>query len=110
MAYNRSPLPRQSSPALKNELLIAVGGHAFIDLPHSDTRPLRSVPMRDEGGQPVDNDLIEGQEVEILAWRPQAREGLAYQVRRLIDGREWWMLARYLRKSRLPVKPVEAKR
>jgi hypothetical protein len=38
--------------------------------------------------------------VEILAWNPQAREGLAYQVRRLTDRKVWWVRALYLRRAR----------
>jgi len=55
--------------------------------------------MTDAAGQRLANDLADGQEVEILSWRPRAREGLTYQIRRLSDGTEWWIAAVYLRRS-----------
>jgi hypothetical protein len=54
--------------------------------------------MTDDAGSPLGNDLSDGQEVEILSWRPRSREGLAYQIRRLSDGKEWWIAAIYLRR------------
>jgi len=58
--------------------------------------------MTDRTGQPMANDLIDGQEVEILSWRPKAREGVTYQVRRTADGSEWWIGVGYLRRAREP--------
>jgi hypothetical protein len=105
MGFYRSPLPRQSSGSFKNELLVGIGRHAFVNLAQSGTQPAQSAPMSDDRGRPVENDLRDGQEVEILAWRPQSREGLAYQIRRLSDGREWWLAALYLRKLSAPARP-----
>jgi hypothetical protein len=51
----------------------------------------------DANGQPLANDLVDGEPVEILSWRPRSREGLVYQVRRTTDGRECWIGAQYLR-------------
>jgi hypothetical protein len=34
------------------------------------------------------------------SWRPRAREGVAYQVRRSTDGSEWWLAFTYLRRLR----------
>ena len=99
MAYNRSPLPRQSAPSLRNELVLAVGGRAYINLPDPDPRRAGYVPMLGDDPTPNETGLSEGQEVEILAWRPQARHGLSYQVRRLADGRQCWLLSRYLSKT-----------
>ena len=53
----------------------------------------------DANGQPLANDLADGQQVEIVSWRPRSREGLLYQVRRLADGSEWWIGANYLRRQ-----------
>jgi len=58
------------------------------------------VPLIDSSGNPLPNDLADGQEVEIVSWRPRSREGLAYQIRRLGDGSEWWIGAGYLRRQR----------
>jgi hypothetical protein len=57
------------------------------------------VPLTDNTGRPLANDLSDGQQVEIVSWRPRSREGLMYQVRRVLDGSEWWIEARYLRKQ-----------
>jgi hypothetical protein len=76
-----------------------VGWHAFINWSGTPGRH-DPVPMSDAHGERIDNDLTDGQEVEILAWNPQAREGLAYQVRRLTDRKVWWVRALYLRRAR----------
>ena len=97
MAFYKAQ-PREKALSFKNQLLLAIGGHAFVHLP--DT-------VRGDFGPMVDNpaakaaahDLRDGQEVEILAWRPRSPLGLAYQIRRLSDGREWWVEALYLRKQ-----------
>lgn len=99
MAYNRSAMPRQTSLSFKNQLLIAIGRHAFVHLPpsgacHGDFTPFGVRP----GAHPA-SALRDGQEVEIIAWRPLAPQGLSYQVRRLSDRHEWWAKAICLRKS-----------
>jgi len=96
---------RQTPTSTKSELVLAVGGHAYVDVPNSASGPTLSPPINDEYGRSVSNDLRDGQEVEILAWRPRARPGVAYRVRRLSDGREWWLQALYLRKSAAPTQP-----
>jgi hypothetical protein len=58
--------------------------------------------MKDTNGRPLLNDLLDGQQVEILSWRPRASEGTLYQIRRLADGSEWWISAKYLRKQLEP--------
>jgi hypothetical protein len=58
--------------------------------------------MIDGTGAPVGNDLADGQEVEILSWRPRSREGLVYQILRLSDRSEWWIAATYLRRAAAP--------
>jgi len=57
------------------------------------------VPLMDASGKPLPNDLVDGQQVEIVSWRPRSREGLVYQIRRLADGSEWWIGAQYLRRD-----------
>src|SRR5262245_8504915 len=88
----------------KNELIIGVGWHAYVNWSHAPGGTKRPVPMNDDCGNPIANDLIDGQEVEILSWRPRSRGGLSYQVRRLSDGSDWWIAARYLRRrpTRMP--------
>jgi hypothetical protein len=98
MAYYKSPMPRQTSLSFKNQLLLAIGRHAFVHLPPSGAVPGDFTPFGLRPGARPANDLRDGQEVEIIAWRPLAPQGLAYQVRRLSDCREWWARAICLRK------------
>jgi hypothetical protein len=99
MAYYKSAMPRQTSLSFKNQLLLAIGRHAVVHLPstgacHGDFTPFGVRP----GARPA-SELRDGQEVEIIAWRPPAPQGLSYQVRRLSDRHEWWAKAICLRKS-----------
>jgi hypothetical protein len=98
MAYRSSPPAR---PA-KNELVVGVGSHAYVNWSPPVAQPQRPVPMTDGAGVAVDNDLADGQEVEIISWRPRSSDGLSYQIRRLSDGREWWINASYLRRRAAP--------
>jgi hypothetical protein len=103
MAYQSSPPAR---PA-KNELIIGVGWHAYINWSPSAGDVGRPVPMTDGGGNQIGNDLVDGEEVEIVSWRPRSRAGLAYQIRRLSDGSDWWIAARYLRRGATRVAAAE---
>jgi len=97
-----SHLP-SSKPALrrsKGAPVFCVGWRAFIHWPQPAGQAPRPVPMIDATGQLLPNDLVDGQEVEILSWRPRAREGVTYQVRRITDGTEWWVAVDYLRRER----------
>lgn len=105
MAFDRSsaskPLRRP-----KQAHVFCVGWHAFVNWPQPVGRTSAPVPMNDGDGKPIANDLIDGQEVEIISWRPRAREGVSYQIRRLADGAEWWIAGAYLRRQRqAPVAP-----
>ena len=62
----------------------------------------------DADGKPLPNDLVDGQQVEIVSWRPRSREGLVYQIRRLADRSEWWIGAQYLRRQAVADSVVEA--
>jgi hypothetical protein len=62
----------------------------------------------DKAGKVIGNDLVDGQEVEIVSWQPRAREGVAYQIRRRTDGSEWWIAVTYLRRQREAPPLVEA--
>ncbi len=90
------PAPRRA----KNGLVLGVGWHAYVNWPQPFGQLGAQVPLTDTNGHPLANDLADGQEVEILSWRPRSREGLAYQIRRLSDGSEWWIAAIYLRRGR----------
>jgi hypothetical protein len=103
MIYGRSSPP---SPRSKKELIVGVGWHAHINWSQPSGEPLRPVPMTDTSGQIVENDLADGDEVEILSWRQRSRAGVAYQIRRLSDGSEFWIAASYLRRGRVRVEPL----
>ena len=85
----------------KNDLILCVGWHAFVNWPQSG-RMRDPVPLVDANGETLANDLLDGQEVEIMAWRPHGRGGLSYQIRRVGDVATWWIRAIYLRRNREP--------
>ena len=64
------------------------------------------MPITDGSGQVIENDLADGDEVEILSWRQRSRAGVAYQIRRLSDGSEWWIAASCLRRDRVRIDPT----
>jgi hypothetical protein len=100
MIYGRSsPPPRRA----KNDLIVGVGWHAHINWLQPAGEPRCSLPITDTSGQVVENDLADGEEVEILSWRQRSRAGVIYQIRRLRDRSEWWIAASYLRRARVRV-------
>ena len=103
MAYRSVPAAR---PA-KNELIIGVGWRAYINWSSVPGRTEQPVPMIDAAGNQIGNDLVDGQEVEIVSWQPRSRTGLSYQVRRISDGTDWWIAAKYLRRLREPSSAVQ---
>jgi hypothetical protein len=68
--------------------VFCVGHRAFVHWPVQSTK---GVPAFDRQGSPKENDLRDGQEVEILSWQPASRIGTLYEVRRSCDGAEWWL-------------------
>lgn len=106
MEYTYSHLaPSKPAPKRpKSQQVFSVGGRVYVHWPQPAGQPPAPVPMVDGGGQAIPNDLVDGQEVEILSWRPGAREGVMYQVRRCADRGEWWISVEYLRK--LPHTPT----
>jgi hypothetical protein len=107
MAFDHLPASKPAPRRAKNELIFGVGRHAYLNWPASAGHASGPVPLIDTGGNPVANDLADGDEVEIVSWRPRAREGLSYQIRRLSDGSEWWISAVYLRRLRAAPSRVE---
>lgn len=102
--FENSPSPRSSARRPKSGPVFCVGWRAFVNWPATSGA---SLPILDRDGKPQANDLSDGQQVEILSWRPRSREGVVYQVRRLTDGSEWWIGAQYLRRQ-LAADAVEA--
>ncbi len=90
---------RSTSPRAKNAPVFCAGWRVFVHWPPREGGALTPVPLTDTNGRPLTKDLADGQQVEILGWRPRSREGLLYQVRRLSDGGEWWICAQYLRRQ-----------
>ncbi len=90
------PVPRRT----KKHPVFCVGWKAFVHWPPRDGHSPTPVPMVDSAGALLANDLADGQEVEIVSWRPRSREGLQYQIRRISDNTEWWIGAVYLRRQR----------
>ena len=98
--FKKAPSPKPGRLD-KNDLIICVGWHAFVNWPQSG-RLREPVPLVGAGGEAIANDLLDGQEVEIMAWRPHGKGGLSYQVRRLGEQAVWWIRAIYLRRDREP--------
>jgi hypothetical protein len=97
-SFRSAPQP-SSSGGRKKDPVFPMGGHAYINAASSDQTEQQTVPLSDKNGLPLDNDLRDGEEVEILGWNPRSIGGLAYEVRRLTDKREWWVRSQYLRTS-----------
>ena len=102
--YNHLPASKPAPRRAKGGPVFCVGWRAFVNWPQ---RPL-PVPLLDEHGRPLANDLADGQEVEILSWRPKSAQGSLYQVRRVIDDSEWWIAVGHLRRTSR-AEPVEAR-
>ena len=102
MAFENLPASKPTPRRDKKAPVFCVGWRAFVHWPS----PSEPVPLTDNTGRPLANDLSDGQQVEIVSWRPRSREGLMYQVRRVLDGSEWWIEARYLRKQAVAERAV----
>lgn len=100
MAFDHLPSSKPAARRAKKDPVFCVGWRAFVHWPQRASQTPSPVPLVDSSGRPLANDLVDGQEVEILSWRPRSREGLLYQIRRLTDGSEWWIGALYLRRQR----------
>jgi hypothetical protein len=100
--FDNLPASRPAPRRAKNAPVFCAGWRVFVHWPLRAGETLLPVPLTDPNGTPLANDLADGQQVEILAWRPRSREGLLYQIRRLTDGSEWWIAAQYLRRQCVP--------
>jgi hypothetical protein len=76
--------------------VIAVGQHVFVN---SIASPSRPVALGNESGTVLSGVyLVDGLEVEVLAWRPRGASDTRYRVR-APDGEDGWLPAVNLRKS-----------
>ena len=86
----------------KGGVVLCVGWRVFVHSPSPALPAGRDIPLTDVNGNALPNDLADGQQVEILSWRPRSRDGLLYQIRRVADGREGWIPAQHLRREAVP--------
>ena len=78
------------------QVVLAVGQRALVHHPGDGPYP---VAMTDDQGLPAAAALRDGDEVEILAWRPRGSTGTRYRVRRHADGAHGWLAATELRRT-----------
>jgi len=102
MEFDNLPPSKPAPRRARNAPIFCVGWRAFVHWPLRGTQASGPVPLMDANGQPLVNDMSDGEPVEIVSWRPRSREGLLYQVRRLTDGSEWWIGAHCLRRQAEP--------
>jgi len=99
MSFDNLPASKPAPRRPKTAPVFCVGWRAFVNWPASAAPHGMPVPLTDAAGQPLANDLGDGQPVEIVAWNPRSRDGVLYRVRRIADRTEWWIEARYLRRE-----------
>ncbi len=102
MAFDRQLSSKLTELRKKHSPVFCVGWQAFVHWPPQGPETNGPVPVSDASGQPLVNNLADGEPVEILAWRPRSRDGLLYQIRRLADRSEWWIRAQHLRRHTRP--------
>src|SRR6185369_15143139 len=90
-----SSRPRGIISPRATQVILAVGQRAFVHHPGDSPYP---VAMTDDQGVPAAAALRDGDEVEILAWRPRGSTGTRYRVRRPADGANGWLAATELRR------------
>ncbi len=104
MAFPGAGGARSTPQRGKGGPVFCVGWKVFVHSP-ADGAMVAPLLVTDPEGRPRDHDLADGQQVEILSWRPRSRESVLYQIRRIADGSEWWIAGRHLRPKM--VAPVE---
>jgi hypothetical protein len=82
-------------------MVLAVGQRAFINSPYDATT---RVALTDERGVPGATALLDGTEVEVIAWRPRGSTGTRYRVCDRAAGGDGWLAADELRKT--VIRPV----
>src|SRR5690242_14091891 len=87
---------RRPAPARAGGSVIAVGRRVFVA--RSEGGPPR-VTLTDDAGANALASLSDGNEVEILAWRPRG-SGTRYRVRSMGNGLEGWLGVANLRSAR----------
>jgi hypothetical protein len=95
---------RRPAPAGARGPVLAVGRRVYVA--RSGDGPAR-VTLTDDAGANALATLADGNEVEILAWRPLG-SGTRYRVRCTRDGVEGWLGVGNLRSAQLAVAPALA--
>ena len=98
-----SSRPRGIVAPRATPMILAVGQRAFVHHPGDSPYP---VAMTDDQGVPAAAALRDGDEVEILAWRPRGSTGTRYRVRRHADGAHGWLAATELRRTAVRPAPL----
>jgi hypothetical protein len=93
---------RRPSPARARGPVLAVGRRVYVA--RSEDGPAR-VTLTDDAGANALATLPDGNEVEILAWRPRG-SGTRYRVRSTGDGLEGWLGVGNLRSAQSAVLPA----
>ena len=74
--------------------VLSVGRRVFVNCPGN----LRGrVMLMDEAGRAATSSLVDGTEVEIVAWRPRGAGGTRYRVHTTHDDLDGWLPADNLR-------------
>jgi hypothetical protein len=95
---------RPKSPGRRQGSVFAVGRRVYVACSGA---PSGDVTLTDAaGGDPLSH-LVDGTEVEILAWRPRGSDGTRYCVRAIHNGLVGWLPVDNLRNTRAAV-PVPA--
>jgi hypothetical protein len=90
------PRFRPATPARATTPVLSVGRRVFIN---SRGTSGDRVALTDEAGTTVRCNLVDGAEVEILAWRPRGSTGPRYRVHTTDGGHDGWLPADNLRVS-----------
>ena len=93
---------RRPSPARASGRVLSVGRRVYVA--RSEDGPA-CVSLTDDAGANVLATLADGNEVEILAWRPRG-SGTRYRVRSTRDGLEGWLGVGNLRSAPSAVSPA----
>jgi len=87
-------------PPVRSVPVMAVGQRVFVNCPGIVSA---TVLLGDESGKVESTTrVVDGTEVEVLAWRPRGASGTRYRVRVSSDGADGWLAAENLRKSLAP--------
>ena len=112
MPFTYYSAPRRPSVRTGGAFVLAVGRRVYVA--RSKDGP-RRVALMDDGGASALGSLLDGNEVEILAWLPRG-SGTRYRVRSTREGLEGWLGVANLRGAQvaipaaapaLPIRPAD---